>query len=77
MDDKAWVISQYEAHNQAVIDEVPADRLLVYEAGQGWPPLCEFLDVPVPAEAYPNVNSTAEFTERWEKIVAQARDKTT
>jgi hypothetical protein len=77
MQDKDWVISQYDAHNQAVIDEVPADKLLVYEPGQGWGPLCEFLDVPVPEEAYPNVNSTAEFKERWEMIDAQARDKTT
>lgn len=65
MDDKDHVIACYEAHNQQVIDEVPDDKLLVYEAGQGWQPICEFLGVPIPDEDYPRVNTTEEFTERW------------
>ncbi len=73
MDDEDWVISRYEAHNQAVIDEVPADKLLVYEPGQGWAPLCEFLNVPVPDEDYPKVNSTEDFKAQWEKIGEQAK----
>ncbi len=32
---------------------VPEDRLLVFEAKQGWKPLCKFLDVPVPDNDYP------------------------
>ncbi len=75
MDDKEHVIACYEAHNQAVIDEVPADALLVYEPGDGWAPLCEFLDVPIPDEDYPRVNSTEEFKERWEKIDEEARQR--
>ena len=35
-------------HAAAVIREVPADRLLVYDVAQGWAPLCTFLGVPVP-----------------------------
>jgi hypothetical protein len=27
---------------------VPEGRLLVFEAKQGWKPLCQFLDIPVP-----------------------------
>lgn len=72
MEDKAHVLACYEAHNQEVIDTVPDDMLLVYEPGQGWEPLCEFLEVPVPAEDYPHVNSTDEFTERWQKISEEA-----
>lgn len=73
MDDRAHVISIFEAHNQKVIDTVPADKLLVYQPGDGWQPLCEFLDVPVPDEDYPRVNSTEEFTSRWEKVNEQAK----
>ena len=73
MDDKDWVISQYEAHNQAVIDEVPAAKLLVYEPGQGWAPLCDFLGVPIPEEDYPRVNSTEEFKARWAQIAEAAK----
>ena len=75
MDDKAHVIACYEAHNQAVIDEVPAHKRLVYEPGQGWEPLCTFLDVPVPAEDYPRVNTTEEFTARVRQQAAQATDR--
>ena len=68
MDDKEHVISCFEAHNRAVIESVPAEKLLVYQPGDGWEPLAAFLDVPVPDEPYPRVNSTEEFTERWQKI---------
>ena len=74
MDDRAHVIACFEAHNQDVIDSVPPEKLLVYEPGQGWEPICEFLNVPVPEEDYPRVNTTEEFTERWRQIDAQARE---
>lgn len=61
MDDKEHVISVFEAHNQDVIDSVPADKLLVFEASQGWEPLCAFLDVPVPDQPYPKTNTTEDF----------------
>jgi hypothetical protein len=75
MDDKAYVISQFEAHNQKVIDEVPAEKLLVYEPGQGWEPLCSFLNVPIPEVDYPRVNSTEDFRAQWDKIAEQAKQK--
>lgn len=62
--DRDRMVEYFNAWNRAVIDEVPADRLLVYMPGDGWEPLCEFLDVPVPPEPYPRVNSREEMTER-------------
>jgi Sulfotransferase domain len=50
-----------ERWNQDVIDTVPADRLLVWRPEEGWEPLCEFLDVPVPDMPFPNVNDTENF----------------
>ena len=75
MDDEAWVISRYEAHNQQVIDEVEPENLLVYEPGQGWAPLCEVLQVAEPDEPYPRVNSTDEFQERWRQIAQTAEEE--
>jgi hypothetical protein len=43
---------------------VPAERLLVFEASQGWAPLCEFLGQPVPTTEFPRVNTTEEFQAR-------------
>ena len=44
--------------------DIPADRLLVMEIGQGWEPLCEFLGVPVPDEPFPRSNDRQAFGER-------------
>ena len=64
LDDRAHARRVFEAHNQAVIDAIPASRLLVYRAGDGWKPLCRFLGVPVPDEAFPHLNDTAWYRER-------------
>jgi hypothetical protein len=50
-----------ERWNQDVIDTVPSDRLLVWNPADGWEPLCELLDIPVPSEPLPNVNDTENF----------------
>jgi hypothetical protein len=62
--DRAHTKRVFEAHNQAVIDAIPASRLLVYRPGDGWEPLCRFLDVPVPDEEFPHLNDTAWYRER-------------
>lgn len=64
MDDRAHVIGVYERHIERVRRAVPAERLLEFEAAQGWGPLCAFLDVPVPDTDYPRTNSTEEFNAR-------------
>lgn len=62
--DRSRLMSAFERHNAAVRATVPKDRLLVFEAAQGWEPLCAFLGVPVPATPYPRVNTTEEFRAR-------------
>jgi hypothetical protein len=50
-----------ERWNQTVIDTVPSERLLVWHPADGWGPLCEFLEVPVPDMPLPHVNDTEAF----------------
>ncbi|MES2700634.1 MAG: sulfotransferase family protein [Pseudomonadota bacterium] len=59
---RAKMVEYFNAWNDAVIAGVPAERLLVFRAGDGWEPLCRFLGVPVPPEPYPRVNSREEMT---------------
>lgn len=59
--DRARCIAAYERHNAQVRAVVPADRLLVFDAKQGWAPLCAFLGVPVPDAPFPSVNTTEQF----------------
>ncbi len=61
--DDAGLIAAMDRWNERVKQDVPADRLLVWEPREGWEPLCEFLEVDVPAEPLPNVNDTAAFKE--------------
>jgi hypothetical protein len=63
--EKAHAIGVLNAHNDEVRHLVPPERLLVYESGEGWDPLCAFLDVPVPAKPYPKANTTDEFRYRF------------
>jgi hypothetical protein len=68
-EDRAFAIDVFNRHNEQVIRDVPAERLLVYEVSQGWSPLCEFLGVPVPeGKPFPHLNDTAEFRARIERV---------
>lgn len=64
IEDRAHAIDVFERHNRAVREAIPAERLLVYEPGDGWEPLCAFLERPVPDTAFPRLNDTAEFRAR-------------
>ena len=64
MNDRAAMTDYFRRHDEEVRRSIPPERLLVYQTGQGWEPLCRFLDVPVPDVPYPNENSRAEFIAR-------------
>jgi hypothetical protein len=62
--DRAWMTGYFRRWNEAVIEAVAPERLLVFEAADGWEPLCAFLGVPVPDAPYPRVNSRDEMRAR-------------
>jgi hypothetical protein len=62
--DEEHVIAAYEHHNAEVLRVIPKERLLVFGPEQGWAPLCQFLEVPIPSTAFPFTNTTAEFQAR-------------
>jgi hypothetical protein len=59
--DRHFAISVYRQHNLRVQETVPADRLLVFQVGDGWQPLCSFLQVSVPDQPFPRLNDTQAF----------------
>ena len=61
LDDPAHAIATYERNNAEVEAAFPPERLLTYHLGDGWKPLCDFLDRPVPDAPYPRSNSADEF----------------
>jgi hypothetical protein len=62
--DRAYMTDYFRRHSEEVKRTIAPERLLVYEVGAGWEPLCKFLGVPVPSEPYPSENSRQEFIAR-------------
>ncbi len=60
--DLATMAREMERYNAQVQDEI--DGVLVWSAVDGWEPLCELLEVPVPDVPFPRVNDAQMFEER-------------
>lgn len=50
----------YVRHNEYVKKLVPKAKLLEFRPEQGWKPLCEFLNVPIPEKEYPHALTSNE-----------------
>ena len=61
---KEAAIASFERHNANVRAFIKPERLLVFEAKEGWEPLCKFLRVPVPDKPYPRANTREDFGAR-------------
>jgi Sulfotransferase domain len=59
--DKERCVRAFEQWNEEVLKRCPKDRLLVFEAKQGWEPLCKFLGKPIPDVPFPNENDSAQL----------------
>ncbi|NJC95045.1 MAG: sulfotransferase family protein [Anaerolineales bacterium] len=58
---KEHTIAIYVEHIQHVVEIVPQKRLLHFDVKDGWEPLCEFLQKPIPQETFPWLNERKEF----------------
>jgi hypothetical protein len=54
-------VNFYNQWLEEVKQTVPKDRLLIFNVKQGWKPLCEFLDVPIPENPFPHKNEKKVF----------------
>jgi len=51
----------YERHNAMVRATVPPERLVDWQPGDGWEPICAALGVPVPDAPFPHTNTKDDF----------------
>lgn len=58
------LIEAMNRHHRAVRRTIAPERLLVWDVGEGWEPLCEFLELPVPDVPLPHINDRKEFLNR-------------
>jgi hypothetical protein len=60
IEDTGHALAAFNAHREAVRRNIAPDRLLEFDVRDGWPPLCEFLGVPVPEGVpFPRTNDSA------------------
>jgi hypothetical protein len=59
--DREHAVAVFRRHVAEVQAALPRERLLTYDVTEGWGPLCEFLDVPVPTRPFPRTNDTQSF----------------
>ena len=62
-------MAAYERHNERVRAEVPSERLVDWQPGDGWEPICEALGVRVPSEPFPHNNDSEQFQANVESRV--------
>ena len=55
--DRDFAVATFNQHIDAVRRSIDAERLLVFDVKEGWEPLCQFLELPVPDTPFPRTNS--------------------
>ena len=71
-EDRDHAMRVFGRHNEAVRRRVSPERLLVFDVREGWAPLCDFLDVEVPAGPFPRLNEAREMRRRLLGVVSRS-----
>jgi hypothetical protein len=71
--DKNVALAAYRQRLEDVKAAIPRERLLVFDVAEGWGPLCDFLEVPVPDKPFPHHNLREDF---WEVLGGEPPDPT-
>jgi hypothetical protein len=62
IEQKDYAIAVFLQHIEEVKQQVPAEKLLVYDVKEGWEPLCAFLGVEAPTDRpFPHLNDRDNF----------------
>lgn len=68
-EEEAFMI--WDRHFQYLQDVVPKEKLFYYNVKDGWGPLCEILEVPVPDVPFPSLNDAKDFQAMFERLALQ------
>jgi hypothetical protein len=69
--DEGEAVEVFNRHIAEVKATVPAEKLLVFAVSDGWKPLCDFLNVPVPDADFPHINESGDFAELSKQLHAE------
>ncbi|MQA87867.1 MAG: sulfotransferase family protein [Streptosporangiales bacterium] len=69
--DRKHCVEVFDRHCERVRDALPPERLLVFDVGEGWRPLCAFLGVEVPdGEPFPHLNEGASVLDNVRDVLS-------
>ncbi|MEM9631903.1 MAG: sulfotransferase family protein [Pseudomonadota bacterium] len=68
LDDRDHIIAAYKKNTSDVQAAFDPNRLLTYELGSGWKPLCDFLGCEIPDDPYPRSNNADDFHRKFETV---------
>ncbi len=74
MDDPEDLKAGYERHLEQVRAEIDPGRLVEWQPGDAWEPICRALNLSVPDQPFPHVNSTADYLTHSEVRARAGRD---
>ncbi|CAH1198639.1 conserved hypothetical protein [Candidatus Nitrotoga sp. BS] len=75
MQDRQYMVNFFKNRTAEIIDYIAPERLLVYQVGDGWEPLCTFLNIPVPDTEFPRINSRDETKEMLANLIASSGEQ--
>ncbi len=62
--DPGLAMAAYERHNATVRATIDPSRLIEWQPGDGWEPLCTALNLAVPDQPFPHANTRRQFQDR-------------
>jgi hypothetical protein len=69
--DRESSIAIMRANTERAMRELARDRLLVWNASEGWEPICRALKLPVPKTPFPRSNTRADWRARVESLTKE------
>ncbi|CZT25722.1 uncharacterized protein RCC_11391 [Ramularia collo-cygni] len=71
MVDKQTCLAAWEKHHAQLEETVPPDQLIYFNVKDGWKPLCEALDLPIPDTPFPRLNDAKDLENHFKKLAAR------
>ncbi|MEZ4592150.1 MAG: sulfotransferase [Chloroflexota bacterium] len=65
---RPYAIQRFHAYTEEVKQNVPPEKLLIFQVKEGWQPLCDFLGVPVPDVPFPHVNDRENILRQFKRL---------
>ncbi len=64
-------VAAFNNNNNRAKKAISPDRLLVWQASDGWEPICQALGVPVPSTPFPLTNTSEDWARNREKAAEE------